>query len=132
MTIYARPRQDQNIRKPQPASLPDGISSKDLSRMAKKVEKILGNDHRLSKGEEALLRQIQLLCRRVIAFEKKDFAAKDNLDAEISKHRDLLGRLRFKGTKDIIPLNVWVTRQVVLEERGIDNLLKKVEERLNK
>lgn len=129
MTKYAKPRKSKALGKgwkPSESPLPPGIGSADLDRMAQRIEKILANNHIPDEPELALLEQVRLLCLRVIAYQNRDPILND-LNNQLSRHEDVLHRHRFSEKGNIIPLNLLITRKVILQKDGIEELLGKVE-----
>jgi hypothetical protein len=129
VTKYAKPRKSKALGKgwkPSESPLPPGIGSTDLERMTQRIEKILANNHIPDKPELALLEQVRLLCLRVIAYQNRDPILND-LNNQLSRHENVLHRYGFSEKGNIIPLNLLITRKVVSQEGGIEELLKKVE-----
>ena len=125
MAKHAKPRKTEvKGWRPTTIPLPDGINSKDLDRMAQKVQEILTNSHIPSEPELAILEQVRLLCLRVMAFERKDPII-NQLNAELSDQKDILHKQGFRENRDIIPLNLWITRRIFPQKRG--ELLQQVE-----
>jgi len=108
-------------------TLPDGISPNDLDRMAQKVQEILTNSHIPSEPELAILEQVRLLCLRLMAFERKDPTI-NQLNDQLSDQKDILHKQGFRENRDIIPLNLWVTRRIFPQKRG--ELLQQVERKM--
>lgn len=111
--------------------LPEGIRATDVDRMAQKIKDILADSHIPDEAEFALLHQVSLLVQRVIAFHKDDPRV-NQLTLELARHEDTLHRLGFKMHRDIIPLNIWITRRLVFQKEGLDGLLKQVENKMAK
>jgi len=106
--------------------LPDGISPKDIDRMEQKVREILSNNHIPSESELTILGQVRLLCRRVKAFEERDPTI-NQLSKLLAEQKDVLHKKGFREKRDIVPLNLWVTRKIFLQKGGIEELLQQVE-----
>ena len=132
MAKHAKPRKTEvKGWRPTTIPLPDGISPNDLDRMAQKVQEILTNSHIPSEPELAILEQVRLLCLRVMAFERKDpitFSKINQLNAELSDQKDILHKQGFRENRDIIPLNLWITRRIFPQKRG--ELLQQVERKM--
>jgi len=130
MAKYAKLRKTEvKGWRPTTIPLPDGISPKDLDRMAQKVQEILTDSHIPSEPELAILEQVRFLCLRVMAFKKKDPTI-NQLNDKLSGQKDVLHKQGFRENRDIIPLNLWVTRRIFPQKRGIEELLQQVERKM--
>jgi len=128
MTKLKRKRTEKKGWKPTDSSFPAGIRVADVDRMARKIQEILANDYYPNESESALLKQVCLLCRRVIAYKSGDREL-NHLNNELTAHGKELHRNGFNNDKDIIPLNLWITRRVALEYNGPEDLLKQAEDK---
>jgi hypothetical protein len=129
---HPKEKKTQNkVWKPNQASLPTGVQIEDVDRTGRLVQRILANGH-ANATELALLKQVKLLCLRTIAWQIKD-PSLNELNEEISRlEKSLIRHYRFELNKDIIPLNLWITRKVALQKEGIEDLLRQVEEKMAK
>ncbi len=114
--------------KPVAVSLPDGIRPGDLEKMAERVRRILANGRIPSDPESAILKQVELLCLRTEA--ARVGADLNPLNTALSAHDHILHRMGFREIKHIVPLNIWITRRVVLQKEGIGDLLRQVEQKM--
>jgi hypothetical protein len=115
--------------RPSTQNLPEGIRPKDLERMEAKIRTILDNSHIPQGKEAALLNHVRVLCLRVKAFKERSLGL-NRLNEELAASQKALRRLDLKENIDIVPLNLWVTREVVLEKGGIEKLLRQVERKI--
>jgi len=129
--IKRKTRPEKGWRPSRESSLPEGIRAADIDRMAQQIQEILADSHTLDDSERTLLKQAQLLSRRVIAHEKGDILALNQLNSELARHQDVLHRHGFKARRDIVPLNLWITRRLVFQKQGLVELLEQVESKIN-
>jgi len=128
MAKYTKQRKTEKKGwRPSESSLPEGIRATDLDKMAQSIQQILADSHISTQAESALLEQVRLLCLRVQAYQDGNSISLNQLNDELSKHNDELHRYGFKENRDIIPLNLWITRRLVLQKGDVEELLRQVE-----